>query len=195
MNPSMDFGFSDSCNQKGEKNGLNKKWHTEKSLLLFRFFYSWQSVWSPLAISYIEYINHCSLPSSFLPLFHITLPDNYFKMHSDRWCLFTELPIRLYSLLPCIQTLHSLTSTYLYLLSTTTPYSTPWSSQIGSLFVLCALGTSVLAAILSACNASYPHLCLLKFDSWLNAQCKCLLFCGESILWPSLLETTLSLNS
>ena len=66
------------------------------------------------------------------------------------------------------KTLHNLTSTYLYLPSTTTPYSTPWSSQIGSRFVPCAL---LLLSLLPFCLLAVPCLPSVHSEIWLMAEC------------------------
>lgn len=151
----MDFGFSDSWKQKGsikqvEEEVAHRKIPTSLQALLFMAF-----GWGPTS-----HLIHGTHQPHFPTFFASSIP------HSTAWsialkCVLRDSPFflncpptRVYTLLPCTQKHHNLTSIYFDLPSTTTPYSTPWSSQIGSLFVPCAL---LLLSLLPFCLLAMPH--------------------------------------
>lgn len=160
----MVCGFPHSCSQKGGNTGWIRNSAQKKSLLHFKLIYSWQSAAKPTS-HLISTIIPCLALFSLYSILYCLI--NCSKMHSDQDDPFSLIcPPEFILFYHAFKTLHNLTSTYLYLPSTTTPYSTPWSSQIGSLFVPCAL---LLLSLLQFCLLATPHPPSAPSEIWLMA--------------------------
>lgn len=100
----------------------------------------------------------CILLSPSIP--HCTARSIALKCILIRMITFSSVALqRVYSLLPCIQNPSQFNLNLPLLPSTTTPCSTPWSSQIGSLFVPCTFLLLSLLMPFRLLAVPHPPIC------------------------------------
>lgn len=140
--PSWILAFLTPVARKETENRLSKKWHRNIPPTIQTFFCSLQSTGKAthhLLDGWHQPSFPCLPPHSLFFTLHMTVWPIALSCVLVRMITYSQLLTKEFKLfIHAFKALRHLTSTYLYLPSTITPYSTPWSSQIGSLYVPCA---------------------------------------------------------